>query len=177
MRAPRAGLTLTETMIAFVVLIVAVGTTMGVITSFTVMEQANRERALACHAARRTLEEMHARNFSDVFALYNETTADDPGGTVPGPGFDVFGLDPQEGDADGRVGRVLFPTPAGSPGVLQENIQDEAFGMPRDLDADGDEDGLDKSGTYKLLPVIVRVEWRGQSGNRRLEFQTLLRPQ
>ena len=48
------------------------------------------------------------------------------------------------------------------------------MGMPRDLDGDGVIDALDHSGDYRLLPVLVRVAWRGSSGPAKLEFRTML---
>jgi hypothetical protein len=46
--------------------------------------------------------------------------------------------------------------------------------MPRDLDGDGVVDALNHATNYVLLPVRVRVAWRGVSGARQLDFDTLL---
>jgi len=48
------------------------------------------------------------------------------------------------------------------------------MGMPRDLDGDGDVEVVDVSGNYRLLPVVVRLRWRGFSGERSMEAQTLI---
>lgn len=172
----RAGMTLVEISISVVILAVAVGSTLGAISSFAGLEHANRETAVALTAARRTLEALQAEAFGDVFALYNADASDDPlgAGTGPGPGFAVEGLDVQAADADGLVGEILFPTPVGAPGSLREDLVDADFGMPRDLTADGLADAAEHADDHVVLPVRVRVAWHGASGNRFLELQTLL---
>lgn len=174
----RAGMTLVELSVSVVVLVVAVGSTLGAISSFAGLEHANRETAVAVMAARGTLEALQAEAFGDVFARFNADPGDDPlgPGTGPGPGFAVPGLEPWAGDADGLVGEILFPTPAGAPGSLREDLVDADFGMPRDLDADGLSDALEHADDHVVLPVRVRVAWRGTSGERFLELQTLLAP-
>lgn len=169
-------MTLIELMLGMVVLVVAIGATMGAIGSFTTLEESNRETSVAHFAARRALERMRDLPFEDVFAAYNEDPSDDPAGVVgAGPAFAVPGLDPQEGDADGLEGRILLPIPPAGPLVLQESLNAPDFGLPLDLNADGVLDGDNRAGDYAALPVRVRVEWRGASGNRFIEVQTLLR--
>jgi hypothetical protein len=120
------------------------------------------------------LEQMRGAEFRQVFARFNETNADDPGGVVsPGAGFAVAGLDAREGDPDGLVGRIQFPVPAGAPGSLREDLVDAQFGFPRDLNGNGI-DVQEHAADYEVLPVRVRVEWRGRSGNRLVELQTIL---
>ena len=46
--------------------------------------------------------------------------------------------------------------------------------MPRDLNMNGNATDADVSADYALLPVTVRMEWRGSSGDRVLEISTLL---
>ena len=46
--------------------------------------------------------------------------------------------------------------------------------MPRDLDGDNGVDGFDHEGDYRLLPVLLRLEWQGRSGTRRAEIRTML---
>ena len=135
----------------------------------------NRETRLALDAARETIETLQGEErFADVFALYNADPGDDPTAGAPGPGFAVFGLDPADDDPDGMVGEIVFPT-ADALGqlVLRESVVDEALGMPRDLNADGDllDDLTDD---YRLLPVLVRLRWKGATGVRSIEAQTFL---
>jgi hypothetical protein len=135
-----------------------------------------RESTLATQAARAQLETIQTMPLGAAFALYNGTPDDDPGmvGTAPGAGFAVRGLQAVPGDADGLPGEILFPVAAGAPGVLRENAGNAALAMPRDLDGDGAVDGNDHSDDYRLLPVVVRVTWRGTRGRGQVELKTLL---
>ena len=122
------------------------------------------------------VEQLQAENFGDVFALYNGADADDPGGvgTAPGSGFLVDGLNLLVGDADGFAGEVFFPV-IDDASVLREDAEFAVMGMPRDLDGDGDIDGLDHSDDYQLLPVVVRVTWRTSTGQTSTyQLRTLL---
>jgi len=157
------------------VLLVAVGGTLGSISSFTVLSDSSWQRSVAYTAAQETIERMQAENFRDVFARYNTDPADDPGANAPGADFDVEGLDVQAGDADGMVGRILFPVDPATPTQLFENLVDDTFGFPRDLNGDGATDAADHADDYFILPVRVRVEWRARSGNRFIELETILR--
>ena len=136
-----------------------------------------RENALAAEAARLTMEAVKASDFADVFALFNTDPNDDPlgAGTAPGSDFEVFGLDPVDGDADGMVGEVVFPTVMVGPTLeLRENISDISLGMPRDINGDEVTDNSDHSADYALLPVVVRLRWEGNAGERQIEVKTLL---
>lgn len=138
--------------------------------------ESTRESALAGEAARQMLETLQAADFEQVFRLYNAVAADDPdgAGTAPGPGFAVPGLEPVDGDPDGLVGEVLFPASDAVPGMLREDLVNDALGMPRDLDGDGVVDGFDHSTDYQILPVVVRLRWRGTNGETQAQFRTLL---
>ena len=168
-------MTVVELALTLVVLVVAIGGTLRSISSFVVLSDGCWERSLALAASQELLEEMQSEAFSQLFARYNGTPLDDPGGFAPGEHFDVPGLDPLGADADGRVGQVLFPVDPNLPAALFEDRFDPDFGLPRDLDADGDIDGLDHAADYDLLPVRIQVQWRGRSGNRSLEVETVLR--
>jgi hypothetical protein len=78
------------------------------------------------------------------------------------------------GDADGRVGEVIFPNGGNGATFLAENEVDPALGLTRDLNGDGAIDALDHSGDYRLLPVRVRVAWSGATGDRQIELEALL---
>lgn len=163
-----------ELVAALVVLTVAGGGTLSAISSASFLSRSSDERTLAASAAKDVAERLRAESFREVFARYNDDPSDDVGPAPPGAHFDVAGLDPRPGDADGRVGRILFPVAAATPTSLFENQVDDLFGFPRDLNGDGAIDALDHAGDYRVLPVRVVVEWRGRSGNRRFEITTLL---
>jgi len=138
------------------------------------MQRSAAERTLALQAAESSIEALQAAVFSEAFARFNATIADDPpGGESPGAAFDVPGLSPWPGDPDGLPGEILFP---GDNVELRENVADVELGMPRDLTLDDPPviDGLDHSGDYRVLPVRVRVRWRGVLGEREVTLGTIL---
>lgn len=165
-------MTLVEVLISMVVLLVAVGGTLGTISGHLVLGDSARETALAYQEAQRLVETMKAEPFRQVFARYNDLPDDDPDASAPGAHFGVSSLAPWATDGDGRVGRVLFPVDSTAPGELREDL--EFNGRTLDLDADGSSDARDHSDDYAVLPVRIRVEWKGRSGNRFVELQTLL---
>lgn len=176
-RRARAGFSLIELVIASFVLTVAVCGVSGSLVSALALNRVNRETALAQEAVRRVMEEAHGVPFAELFATYNTSAADDPAGVAaPGRNFAVFGLEPQSGDADGFVGEIRFPTTIVA-GVeqLREDVVDAELGMPRDLNnivVAGD-DLLDHSLDYRVLPMRVRVSWRGVSGERTLTAECM----
>lgn len=167
------GFTLIETAISLTVMVSALLAFGQAIVSSMRAAAASRESTLASEAARQLLQDLVAADFEDVYALFNEDPADDPDGvgTAPGANRAIEGLDPDPADADGMAGEVVFPVAGG---VLREDVVDAALGMPSDLNDDGIIDGLDRSGDYQLLPVLVRVRWRGSAGISKVEFRTLL---
>jgi type II secretory pathway pseudopilin PulG len=159
-RRVRSGITLLDVTIAAALLAIAITSLMSLILSSVRLGRVNRETALANQAARRMIEQIQAVGFANIFATFSAN-----------PDFAVSGLDPQRGDADGMPGRISFPTVGGE---LREDVVDEGLDMPRDLDGDDAVDGADHAGDYVVLPVRVRVEWRGVSGDRAVELTTLL---
>jgi len=143
------------------------------ITTILVHAESKAERTLAMDAVMNQLEVMHSRPFQELFALYNPNPDDDPDGpgTAPGRHFAVDGLDPTAGDADGFVGRVILPVQSGK---LRESVEMEELSMPRDLNGDLKIDDQNHAGDYIVLPVTVRVEWKGRGGDRSFEMSTML---
>lgn len=174
----RGGFTLIELMLVMSVLMVALLLLSRSLGTAMRLTDVNRETALAADGARQMIELMRGNeDFSQVFALYNDDPDDDPGlpGSAPGAGFAVNGLDPVDGDPDGLVGEIRFPTVLGAGGLeLREDVLDESLGMPRDLDGNGAVDAVDHGDDYRLLPVSLTLRWKGVTGVRSLEVQTLL---
>lgn len=166
-----------EVVVSLSILVLALlGFTRVVIAAMQAL-RTDREVTLARQAARQILETMQGEAFEEVFALYNADPADDPGGpgTAPGNRLAVFGLAPRPDAADGMVGEIFFPTQEVAGAFeLREDTVDAALGMPRDLNGDGIIDGADRSGDYQILPVRVRLQWRGAAGNSNFEFKTVL---
>ena len=140
------------------------------------LSDSNRETVIAAHTLRTMLEEIRTVDFDDAFTTFNDWDDDDPGGkgTAAGSGFEVPQFTARRDDADGMVGQILFPTAPNRPDVLTE-LPDGSFPfLPRDLDLNGDETGGDVTAGHKILPIVVRLEWTGASGNRELEVATIL---
>lgn len=170
----RSGWTILEILISTVILLILLmGFAYGMVSS-TSLGKATREQGSAREAARGQLEELRGTAFGEVLARYNDDPTDDPAsGASPGAHFDVAGLAARPDDPDGRVGLILFPLD--EDGELREDLELQRLGMPRDLSGEGDIDGLDHAGDYRLLPVLVRLEWRGASGDAVFEMVTVLK--
>jgi hypothetical protein len=134
----------------------------------------NKESALASDGVADMVERLQGvGHFKDVFALYDANPNDDPGipGSAPGNHFAVKGLQVPDGDAIGSVGEIVFPTIGTQ---LREDVVDPELGMPRDLNGDGIIDSADHAGDYKLLPVLLRLHWKGVGVKRSVVVRTLL---
>ena len=156
----RRGTTLLDVTIAAAVLAIAITSLMSLIVSSITLSRVNHETSIAHEAARRAIEEIQGTEFADIVAVWTAN-----------PDFDVRGLTPQAADADGMVGAISFPMVAGQ---LREDVVDAGLGMPRDLDGDGAVDAADHSDDYAVLPVRVRLSWRGVSGDRAVDLTTIL---
>lgn len=172
----RTGFTLVELVVGIAVLVIGVLGFSRAIVSSTISSQKTREVDRATQAARQILERIEATAFADRFRSFNNDPSDDPGGvgTAPGANFAVTGLSPLPGDADGLPGEVIFPTQAGFPARLREDVVMPELGMPRDLNGDGVVDANNHATDYTILPVIVRVRWRGVGGLGAFELKTML---
>ena len=163
----RGGFSLVEVMVASVVLSIGVlGFTQAMI-GVRREEQTSREARLATLHAQNVIESMAAVDPSEIYARYNSTDADDPPiGESPGAVVDLG--DSGLGDSNASC-RVVFPEQGG---VLRESVDMPVLGMPRDLNLDGVINGSDRAADYRILPVLVRVQWTGASQNR-VELKTL----
>jgi prepilin-type N-terminal cleavage/methylation domain-containing protein len=171
-----AGFTLVEIIVAVLILAIAIGGISSSMLSSMALNRVNDETALAQQAARATLEQITGVDFENVWAIYNADPADDGALVALGPGFAVAGLDPQVADGDALCGRIEFPAvTVGFGQELREDVVDAGLGMPRDLDGDGIwPEAVNIAPDYTVLPVRVLVEWRGVSGNRSVQLETML---
>lgn len=176
-RRARAGFSLVEVSVATCVMVVALSALVSSLVASSGMHRVSSETAIAQRAAVQLLEQMQGAPFEQIYRAYNASAADDGGLTIapPGANFAVAGLDALPGDADGMCGEVQFPDVdvAGVP-QLREDAVDGDLGMPRDVDLDGVVDVADHSTDYVLLPVRILVRWRGVSGVRELELESVL---
>ena len=137
------------------------------------LSHSNQETSMAIGSAVDVAEALHNEpSFEAIYVRWNAIADDDPvGDPAPGNAFDVEGLEATADDDDGRVGEVVFP---GDGSQLLESGSDRLLGMPRDLDFDGEITDDDHSTDYAILPVLLRVRWRGSKGPQELQLVTTL---
>jgi hypothetical protein len=126
------------------------------------LRRQNQERAIAQNAIRTISEQIHAtadrirREGGNWSVQFTDTLAS--AGSL-GDTFPIRGLNPQAGHATVGTLQVIIDETAADADIGFE------LGMPRDLDSDGLIDNTDVSSTARILPVIVRAQWNGVSGN------------
>jgi len=171
-----AGLTIVEVMIAMAVMAVVFVAISRSLVGSVKLNEVNRESALAQQGMNAILENLGGADFATIFRRYDSITSNDPAlGPSPGPDFAVPGLVALAGDADGQVGKIVLPELDTGFGVeLREDLDLPELGMPRDLNGDGIIDSADHSGDYRLLPVMLRLDWGGPSGRRSSVARTIL---
>lgn len=172
----KAGFSLIEAVIALAVAALALLGFSSSLISSMMLSQSNRESALARRAAHELVSDLQSAPFAEVYARFNATSADDePTGTNIAAGFAVAGLPLLENDADGLAGEIIFPDKlVGGVLELREDFAAETFGQTWDLNLDGVIDEADHSGDYQVLPVLIRVQWRGRGGASKVELRTTL---
>jgi len=174
-RPAESGLTLLEVLLGMTIFAVAALSVMNVMVYSMRLDSSNKETAVAMHVARRVMEQMRATPFDRVLADYNSEPKDDPDGEGLSPGavFEVPELGVINEEIGEIVGEVILPLDKN--GKLKENLDMPELGLPRDLSGDGKIDNKDHAGDLQALPVVVRVRWMGNAGERLLELHTVLR--
>jgi hypothetical protein len=167
-------MTVVELVFAGAVLAVAAcGLSMVLVTSMGTAT-VNRETTQARAAAKQMIEQIQNIPAGDVFATFNGVSEDDPlgVGTAPG-GLFMIETKPATVQVSNMTGEILFPG-SGKTGVLREDIEDPELGLPADLNGDGVIDSENHANDYLLLPVRIRVRWRGIAGERTFEMCSVL---
>ena len=125
------------------------------------LRKQNRERVLAQNALRSMAERIHATSygFSDEPATWaTELLAVYGAGGSFGNTFPVEGLGPPAtGAPNGSIQILLDET------ALDADLGVEV-GLPRDLNGDGDDDDEDVTVDARVLPVVLTLRWRGETG-------------
>lgn len=143
----RQGFTLIEISVVMAILTVAVMFLTQVMLASRRLDPVSEETRVAAESARIRLEEMRALGLEELIAKHQGAT------------FDVEGLTPPPGRA--HVGEVEMPL---VDGALREDLENAAWGMPRDLNRDGVIDTGDHATDALILPVTVRLEWASKTG-------------
>lgn len=169
----KRGATLIEVLVVVTILTVGTGFLADTLISISRLNPVREQTDLSVRTGRAMAERLRAIPHDEVFATYDADPANDPNGvgTAPGSHFDVEGLSAREGDADGRVGRIVFPVIGAE---LREDLIDAALGFPRDLNGDGVVDNLDHSTDYSLLPVAIELAWEANGRDRTETFYLVL---
>src|SRR5262245_18125022 len=127
------------------------------------LRKQNRERIVAQNALRSMGERIHAQAYRDSLDhpdAWAETVLETfgPAGALHG-GCDVELLTPRS-EAQEFPGTIQC--------ITDETTTDQALGisrgLPRDLNGDGDAADLDVTADACILPVVLRIEWKGQGG-------------
>ena len=157
------GFTLIELMVSFSALLIVLLGFSRMLLSSHMASSTTHEATLAKEAARSMIEQLQATNLADIYPTYKASQE--------ASGFEVRGLEAPLDDADGKPGRILFPEQGGA---LSELVVRPQYGWPMDMDRDGDAASANVSATYRRLPVVVLVEWRGSGGDGIVEFKTVI---
>lgn len=158
----RHGFTIVELLVSFSALLIVLLGFSRMLLSSRLASATTHEATLAKEAARMQIEVMQGMAFGAIYSSFDGAAAN----------FAVRGLEAPDGDPDGLPGKILFPE---HNGTLSELCTSQPqYGWPMDLDGDGLTNTADVSATYRVLPVVVRVEWRGQGCNGKLEFKTVI---
>lgn len=175
-RSPsRAGFSLVDVCLSMALLVIALGVLIGSTFRALELDQHNASLALANQALRGLCEEMQAMPIDEVLDSYAlcEDEQDDRRAAKLAR---LTVHDRQLADRQGvqPVARARFPLdPRGA--ELREDLDAPELGLPRDLDGDGAIDGADHRGDFRILPVLLELDWDGPSGPQSLRMATVLR--
>lgn len=161
----RGGFTMLELSLALTILVVALVATTASNVRLNTLRRSNRERVVAHNAVRTILESVQAiaqAGVADPNGFGNHVvTALSAGGTL-GTTFDVAELTPQAGET--HVGTIRVVTDE----TTDDTTLGTELGLPRDLNGDGDAFDTNVTATSRLLPVVITLRWRSQSGEHRI---------
>ena len=170
----RGGFGLVDICVALFVLSASLGVLVSAVFSGIRLARSDEETAVASQALRSALARIGSLPPREAFAILNAEKADDIAGQTSAA---YLALEESLlGDSSGQAVtiQVVFPVQDDLPGVLREDLELPALGMPRDLDGDGEIDSADHSGDVVLLPVLLRLEWEGAAGLQSLQLATIL---
>ena len=160
----RSGFTMIELAIAMSILMIGMVSAAAATMKMHHLRKQNRERIVAQTTTRSIAERIHAQSYrlssdpatwsQELVELFNE------GGDF-GDTFDVDLLNPPSAEQEFPGTIQIVTDETASDGDLRVDL-----GMPRDLNGDGDANDTNVTTDARLLPVVVRISWRGQSGEQ-----------
>lgn len=170
----RAGFGLVDICVALVVLSTALGMLVAAIFSGIRLARTDEETAQACQALRTALTRLGSLDPRQAFAILNDEASDDVQGQTAAQY--LFVVEELLTDRQGQpvTIQVTLPVDADQPGVLREDLELPALGLPRDLDGDGEIDGSNHAADAILLPLMLHLEWVGSSGPQSVQLATIL---
>ena len=144
---PEAGFSLIEVLVANIVMAIAVLSFVHTIGAANKLNRATQERALATVTLGRFVERLRADlSWNDLYTRLRQrsTACDDDGcglqSTV------TFLVQVPVTDVDG------VPS-------LVESVDAPRYGLPHDLNSDGEIDSKSRNVDYTALPIVARVRW------------------
>lgn len=171
---PRAGFGLVDICVALFVLSASLGVLVGAVFSGIRLARTDEETAKASQALRMTLARIGSLPARDAFAVLNAEDADDLAGQTSAAYLALGEELMTDRDGNPVTIQVTFPVDEANPGVVREDLELPALGMPRDLDGDGEIDSNDHADDLVILPVLLRLDWEGASGPQSVQMATIL---
>ncbi len=165
--APRCrssrGFAAVEAVVVMGILIVAFLSTTSTLVGVQALTASDRDRRVATAALASVVGDVRraAAASVDAESSWGEALVAIYGaGGVPGNAIDVAGLEAFDDLAVCTIEIVTDET-------LTDAELGVELGLPRDLDNDGAVDNADVTATARMLPVIVRMQWRSRGGVQR----------
>jgi type II secretory pathway pseudopilin PulG len=172
-RHARSGFTIVEAVIAIAIIVAALLTMIGAVSSSMRVTRTVDEREAVIRALSAKIAELEGTDFDKLVACYDSDPNNDPlgPGTAAGTTFDIPNYHAPAGAPSEMAGEVVLPLLGGQ---LREDLEMPELGMPRDLNGDGVVDAKDHKSDYQLLPVLVKANWHGVDGDSTVTIQRLL---
>jgi hypothetical protein len=195
----RRGMGLIDCLISIVVISLSSFGFLAASMASSRLEVESRAVAVAVELTRDVLEELQATPLDEIVARFNDDPEDDPDGvgTARGSAFlldtrralseSVVQTDYRQEEAEVVDGSNTIPEKmecsvrlpilidgSGLAELTEESVLPE-FGLPADLNGDGEIDGDNRLLDFHVLPIVVRMEWPTLDGGRRtLDFAAVL---
>ena len=201
-RTRRRGIGLIDCLVSIVVISLSSFGFLAASMASSRLETESRAVSVAVELTRDVLEELQATPLDEIVARFNADPSDDPdgAGTARGSAFILDtrravecttrtdysrqddGLRDKEDDGSNTVPEkmeceIRLPVVIDGGGIaeLTEESELPEFGLPADLNGDGVIDGDNRLADFRVLPIVIRMQWPTVDGGRRtLDFAAVL---